>query len=1327
MNRRHFIKNVLLSSAGFIVLPVLSFNEEPGINNTGELEKDFLNPPASARPQAYWMWMNGHITRKGISLDLQRMKEMGLAGAFIYNTGTGIPKGPIVYGSEDWNEMIVYAMAEAHRLGLELSIHNSPGYSSTGGSWVPPEMSMQQLVWSEIVVHSKGSVDLQLPQPHKKLNYYRDAFVVAYPALNAERTTMKDEMAHIYVNGKEIDKSVLLDKNPETKIKLEAKDGAPAILQIEFLKPFEARAITITRALDNVAFVYDDIYDYPPSFFLEYSDDGNNFQTIGTINMPLVRYITAPGSKNFPLVRAKYFRLSTHVDAWISDIELHAGPRLSGWPGKMNFTDPDKPVEEPVVDDEFFIDPSTVIDITNKLQDDGRILWKAPVGNWTILRFGHTCTGTKTVSAPESASGLEIDKFSKEAVDYYFEAFLAKLIFKLKPFAGKTFKAVLIDSYEIGKQNWTSQFPSEFKKRRGYDITSWLPALTGRMVQSINDTEKFLWDVRRTHADLVADNYYGQFNKRCKEAGLQFYAQPYGDGVFDSLQVGQHMDVPIAEFWTRYVPGTLNICKEAVSIAHGYGKKIVSAEAFTGMPSTSRWTEYPYALKSQGDHVYFQGINRFVFHVFVHQPYTTGLPGLTMGPYGTHFDRNLTWSKQAKEWVTYLTRAQYLLQQGLYVADICYFKGEDPATVIPDVNYVDPPTPRNLAGDVIGPDVLLNRIRVEQNKIVLPDGMSYSLLIMAPLKTISPAVVAKLKELVYAGMILVVASRPTDSPGLAGQKEIKNRISQLTNELWGDLDGVVVKERSFGKGKLYWNRALPDILQAQNIKPDFEFTARNPDAAIHYLHRKMGDVEIYFIRNHLRRKEDIVCSFRSDEKNPELWNPETGETSRATLYEFAAGRMNVPVTLSPAGSLFIVFRNKFNDRPFLSVNKNGSELISTKPYDFKTNSYQAVTNNFTITVWLKPDTYAFPAKGVVIFPPEAEVIYGVGHAACGLSAGQNVVSIFEREKGPNREARQRVTSVLPVEGWTHVAVRYQQGSPSLFINGALVAEQKASGKIIHPGLDTPPTDEFLSASFEGNHTKPEFYNRALGEDAIYLLFIKGLPAPELPSFIEFIKTRDGVVKTKIWENGIYVFKNRDQIKRHEIEQCKTITVQSPWQIKFPAGAGAPASIQLKNLISLHRHTDFNVRHFSGTAVYLTSFLFSEKRSHKNQTIRLDLGRVEAIAEVKLNGKNLGILWKEPYNIDIAKILKAGINELEIAVTNLWPNRMIGDEYLPKENEYDKNGFITQFPDWYVQDKPKPGQRITFSSWNNFKKTDPLLESGLLGPIRLIIGVEKIIE
>lgn len=1320
-DRRHFLKHTLLTSAGLLVLPLLSFEEEG--KKAGEddaLEKGFSSPPASARPLAFWMWMNGHITKEGITRDLATMKQMGLAGAFVYNTGMGIPKGPVAYGSERWLALLLHAMNTARGLGLDLYLHNSPGYSSTGGERVTPEISMQQLVWTELLVESRGQVDVNLPQPYTKQDYYKDSFLLAFPA-TAEKMRMQDALESVWVNGRAIDKNRLILKSGSGGVELQPDSRGQAVLQLAFAEPFEARAISITRKPRPSANLYEDAYDHPPGIVLQSSSDGLRFETVCAVSMPLLRFLDAPGTKTFPPVKAKFFRLVTAQPTMLTGVELTAAPRLNDWAGKANFTDRQTAGNEQVVEKEFIIDPATVVDLSAQLPANGRLSCRLPAGRWTLLRIGHTCTGTETIASPEGAGGLEIDKFSRQAVDAYFQLYLDRFWQRLKPFAANSFKGFLIDSYEIGRQNWTANFPADFEEITGYPILAWMPAFTGRIVQSVNDSEKFLWDVRSTQATLVAENYYGRFKEHCAARGLQFYAQPNGDGVFDSLQAGQQLDVPMAEFWARYVPGTLNLCKQAVSIAHGYGKKTVAAEAFTAMPKLSKWSGYPVAFKSQADYFYALGINRLVFHVMVHQPYTTGFPGMTMGPYGTHFDRNNTWTGQAAEWVDCLSRTQYLLQQGWPVADILYFKGEEPESGIPDLNYVDPPVPKSLAGDVIGPDVLLRYLKIEGNEIVLAGGSRYRLMIAAPLKKLSLPLLQRLKELVAQGMILVVTERPEAAMGLGKGSDAE--VKKIAGEVWGELDGKTRKEKAFGNGMLYWNKPFGEVLQEQSIAPDFEFTALHNDAAIHYTHRRLGETEIYFVSNQLRRSESIVARFRVKGKLPEGWNAETKESGQFLLYAFEKEQTLVPLELPPSGSLFVLFRQRATANAAHTIWQNGAVLQSTRPFPFRRpDPFPDITNHFTLLLWIKPDTPSDAPKGVLIFPPEGAVVYGRGHAACGLSAGQNGVRVYERESGSNRSAREVIRVEQPLEGWTHLALRYQEGKPSLFVNGKLVALAEGSGNMVHPGLGTPPTDEAFSAFFEGDSTAPELEAVALSEEAIRQHYQKGLPLPAGPSPIQIRRAKAGALLATVWQNGDYTLAGDTTKKELTITACKQEVLQGPWQVGFPPHLGAPASIRLEKLISLHRHPQFGVKHFSGKASYQIQFGLA-KAVEPQQRVLLDLGRVEVMAEVVLNGKRMGVLWKEPFQLDITKALRPGHNELLIVVTNLWPNRLIGDAQLPEENEYSENGFILRLPDWYLQNQPKHGRRIGFATWNPFRKEDPLLESGLLGPVRLFFGVE----
>jgi hypothetical protein len=1123
------------------------------------IEKGFLQPPTSAGPYTYWMWMNGNITKKGITLDLEAMKQSGVAGAMIFNNAVGIPRGPVDFASDEWSDMILHAAVEANRLGLDLTMHNSPGYSGAGGPWISPEMSMQELVWTESLAVAAGPIDIQLPKPYAKRGYYRDAFVLAYPALPVEHAVMEDMVEKITINGAEVDKKLLLDKNPETKMRLDPTADQPALMILEFSEPFEARAISIIRKADEPPNRFHGPKDYVRNFELEASDDGTKFHNVCTITMPVLRQMDAPGSQSFPAVKAKYFRLTTRQPTSICEIALHAEPRLQGWPGKANFCAPagDDSASRQQIEPELIIDPKKIVDLSDKMDSDGRLKWDAPAGSWTILRIGHTTTGEYVYAVPDSIAGLECDNFSKESVDLHFNTFIKPLLNKLGPLVGKSFNGIAIDSWEAGKQNWTKNFPEDFKSRCKYDIRSYLLAMTGRIIGSVEKTNQFLFDIRRVQADLLAENYYGRFHELCKNNGLIFTAEPYGDAVFDSLQITEKLDIPMAEFWAHR-SGDVRAYL-APSAAHTFGKPIAAAEAFTGAPENTRWTECPNNLKAEGDWVFTAGINRLVFHTTVHQPYTTGLPGMTMGPFGTHFDRNSTWNRQASGWTSYINRTQYLLQQGLYVADICYFKGENPSSGVPNVSSM---LPSGYAADVANRDVILNRMIVKDGRIFLPDGMNYSLLALPQLNSISLALLQKIRDLVASGMTLAVQNKPDSSPGLFSTNA---EVKALADELWGNLDGVKVTERTYGKGRIIWIKSLAEIPNRLQIKPDFGFAAGNKDAAVRYVHKRIGEMDMYFVANCSRREEQVACSFRVDGKQPEIWDPETGEISGAALYEFKDGRTRVPLHLEPAGSVFVVFRK----------------------------------------------------------PPQVPVYHSV----------------------------------------------YRDGV-----------------KLIEAA--------------------------------------EPLPEPMSPAPLRMKCTTNGKIEALIWRDGDYRFQNARTSASIKVENtCRTLPINGSWIVQFPAGLGAPDAIRMDALDSLSKNSEFGVRHFSGTMTYVKTISLN-KDFINDQRVFLDLGHVEVIAEVNLNGRDLGILWKDPFRVDVTKALREGENELKIKVTNLWPNRLIGDEYFPAEDEYTALGAIVKLPEWFVKDLPRPGPRIAFSTWRHYTKNDPLPASGLIGPVKLFTAVQR---
>ena len=1257
----------------------------------GQLESGFRQPPDSARPQTYWFWMNGHVTRDGITRDLEAMKRVGLGGAFIFDGGTYLPKGPVDYLSPAWRDLMGHAVREGNRLGLEIGMHNGPGWSSSGGPWITPERSMQQLVWTETTVSGPKRIDIALPQPSANEGYYRDAFVLAFPTPAGEDAP--------YPHGQPVHVD---PQNP---------------LVLKFAEPFEARAITVFPGHAGRL----------PNLTLEASDDGVTYRRIGSVNNPGRHGIQPPAILSFPAVHARYFRLVPAGAGDLADVALHHGERIEDWTFKSNLAyRAGREMQPPAASGrEFAIDPAQVRDVTAQVDSEGHLTWDAPAGAWTILRIGQTATGQKNISASQSGQGLECDKMSRQATEFHFTHVVDQVIAAAGPAAAKSFGAIEIDSYEAGMQNWTAQFPEEFRQRNGYDIRAYLPAMTGRIVGDRAISERFLFDVRRTQADLMAEYYYGWMGELCRRRGLKFYIEGYGPGTFDELQVGGVPDVPMTEFWER-TPWTPNrVVKMVSSAAHIYGKPVVAAESFTGEETTARWQEYPYSLKILGDYMFSLGLNQMVFHRYAHQPHPDAAPGMAMGPWGFFFDRNNTWFEQSKPWVEYLTRSQYLLRQGNYVADVLYFVGEQSPNI---AEFEIPAMPAGYTYDLVNADVLLHRATVRDGRIELAGSGSYRVLVLpGDLKGMTPELARKLRDLVDAGA-KVAGPVPEFSPTLRGYPAADAEVRQIGERLRGRV----------------LSGSLTEVLHQIGVRPDFEYSSRNPDGALSWLHRKLADGDLYFVANRQRRSEDVVCTFRVAGRQPELWNAETGEIARPAIYSTDDGRVSVPMHVGPAESVFVVFRGAARQH-----------LTTILPYRVALPAEAKMVNNFTIAVWVKPDIdlRLMPhesatgridetGKNYVVPAPEGDTLYGEGHAAAGIAVGRNGAYVVERS---STSAPAVLVWNGPVSGWTHLAVVYRGGRPSLFLNGKLVREGVASGKLVHPGTGAPPPapetvfhfdqlDALLRTSghpsppsqgfvyyFEGNMTKPEVFNQALTDQRILELASAKMPAPEAPPDIQWSLRPDGTVEGLVWRTGRYALQNGAAV---QAQVADPVELAGPWHVAFPAG---PA-ITLPELISLHKHPDPAVKYFSGTATYAHDLNISGDALGGGKRVVLDLGRVEVIAEVRINGKDLGILWKEPYRIDVTDAVHAGANALEIRVTNLWPNRLIGDERLPPENQFGSGAEhgILRVPDWYLNGEPKPaGGRTTFVTWQFYKKDDPLLESGLLGPVRILYPVRAV--
>ncbi|WP_372772704.1 glycosyl hydrolase [Mangrovibacterium sp.] len=718
-----------------------------------------------------------------------------------------------------------------------------------------------------------------------------------------------------------------------------------------------------------------------------------------------------------------------------------------------------------------------LVDLTDKLDEDGNLRWNAPTGNWKILRFGYRPTG-------RNLNGVfYIDHLSKEVFDLHWENTAGLLLNEMSPEERKAFGYVECDSWEAGDPNWTKYFAEEFKKRRGYDIVKFLPVLVGTTINSTEESDRFQNDFKLTISDLISENHYEHQRDVAHQHGLQSYAEAAGPHQFQSdlLKCVGRCDVAMGEFWMpsphREKPSGRFLVREAATAAHIYGINRVFAESFTSVGPN--WEESPFLMKAAADQAFCDGLNWICFHTFSHRPSITDVPGMTHSA-GTHFDRTITWWNQSASFVDYLSRCSHMLQQGLFVADVLFYKGHGMRSNGDASEWEDglknPPSSLGIGYDYdkCNEEVLLTRLSVENGKLVLPDGLSYSVLVLDTISPVSFKAMQKLVELAEQGATIV-----GKAPGaFLGNADDADGYKKLVGRIWGEQHKG---ESKIGKGRFVWNATIREALVQKKVLPDFEVSGVSKQGVVDFIHRETGDTDIYFVSSRWQPVEKVECTFRVTGKQPELWNPVTGEIRKLTNFKQENGRTIIPIEFDPCGSYFIVFQEPVTEQ----------------------------------------------------------------------NTGQN---------------------------W---------------------------------------------ASYQTVHQ------------------LKG-----------------------------------------------------SWEVRFDTQWGGPASATFEELGDWTMNRDKGIKYYSGKATYHKTFDMSESFQNTGSEYYIDLGEVHEVAEVRLNGEDLGVLWTKPFKVNITSALKEKGNKLEIDVVNLWPNRLIGDEFLPEDERY------------------------TSTNIRKFTKATKLLRSGLIGPVRI---------
>ncbi|MFA7003566.1 MAG: glycosyl hydrolase, partial [Verrucomicrobiia bacterium] len=1145
-----------------IVLLALCALANPGTAADNLTEK-FASPPDQTKPWCYWYWISDNISKEGITRDLEAMARVGIGGALIGNVvDKDAPLGTVRIFSDEWWASLEHAIREAGRVGVQIGVFNGPGWSQSGGPWITPKQAMRYVVSSETRVKGPAKFAGKLPVPKEP---FEDIAVLAFPAPRADATRLAALSPRVRCSPAVEQAAVLADGDPATGVPFPegaASKGKPFTVDLETKEAFTARTLLL--------YPHDGLFRVKCE--LQVADDQGTFTTVREFEMdrrgssPEHQVNVGPMLKGpvviaFPPRTSKHFRL-VFTGLWgkggLAEIELTGSARLERFVekqlGKMfpaglplwdaylwpAAPEPDQP--------DLAVARDRIIDLRGKLGADGTLRWDVPEGEWIILRTGMTPTGAVNHPTTVEGTGPECDKMSRAAIAAHFDGFVGKLLARMPAPTRRAFRRVVIDSYEVGSENWTDGFGEDFQKTYSYDPKPWLPVLTGRIVGSADQSDRFLWDLRRLVANRIARDYVGGLRDVAHRHDLRLWLENYGHWGFPAefLQYGGQTDELGGEFWVReganWPAGSVEL-RAASSAANIYGKPVVSAEAFTSAISPFQLT--PAALKSRGDWAFCEGINHFVLHVYIHQPWEDRHPGLNAW-FGTEFNRHNTWFDASRVWVDYLRRCCFLLQQGTRVADVAYFIGED-APKMTGIRQPEPPAGCDF--DYINAEVILDKLTVKNGLLTLPHGTTYRALVLPELATMRPEVLRTIVALSKAGA-KIIGPAPSRSPSMANYPRCDEDVRRLAAELRTE--------------------------SRLDMAPDFQSEKR-----LRFTHRRSGSTDIYFVANPKAEEVTTIAAFRVSGKAPELWCPVTGRITRPAVYDEAGGTVRLPLHLGPHGSVFVVFREPADAKRVVAVTRNGEPLLDTKwPPPVPADTASAKPGNFTVAVWAKPtaDTTLLPeankgASGLgaprndAVFPPHGASFGGAGHAGSGLAVGRNGVVVLEH--GASYFAPVLVHAT-PLADWTHVAVVYRDSQPNLYLNGVPAHRGLKSSFTVHgpSGAD---------AKFRGELGSLESIPRALS-DAEVVQLMKTTPRPGVPLAAAAIElTRDGALA---WQPGAYELKSADgKTQTFNVPSVRVPQeLMGPWEVQFTSG-----KVPFDKLEDWTARPEETIRHYSGKA------------------------------------------------------------------------------------------------------------------------------------------------
>lgn len=860
----------------------------------------FQNPEKKYLPKTWMHAMNGNLSKPGFTEDFKAMKEAGIGGAIFFHVHRRnkpySSEGPIRFGNEEFYEHLVHAAEQADKNDIEFGIHNADGWTSSGGPWVTPEMSMKRITWSEqyvqVTPNNHNNKTLLPPQPGYYEQFYRDVAVIALPA-NKYNQSNAFSNAKVTASDPTLNAALLTDNDWDSTLTFNKNKANNYWVQVEVDEPTTLRSLHIETPNRH------------GDAALQISSDGVNFTTVvEKLRRPrpgarLWAFSPQLVSEQTDGYKAKFFRLVFDKPITLKRFDLWSVPRIDDW-FSMNSMERGQVSLTPQINSDAITKAKDVLVLNRgKLPKDGI---KLPEGNWRILRFGYTSTGAYNVPATVEGEGLEVDKFDAKALQFHFDAFVGKLLKKVQAKGIKSLKTTEIDSYEVGGQNWTSGIEHTFQEKFGYDFIKWLPLLTGRVIESPEHTGAILQEYRQHLSDLMVENYFGEFTRLSHQYGLESYIEPYGWGPFDELASGGKADRLMGEFWVKSFPGKDKVyhgrTSAAISSGHIYGKNIISAESFTS--TTVNWKGHPYYYKHHGDHMWARGINETMFHRFAHQPNNHIKPGMTMDSIGSHIDRTQTWwNNGGTHWFKYLARGSYLLQQGVPDADFLVHLGD----VAPVRGNSKVEIPAGFGYDFTNTDVLLNRVSVKDGWLVLPEGTRYKALYLTKTDYLHVKTLKRIQALVAAGAT-IIGNKPKEVIGFS-EWQNKAEFKHIADELWADSSNTI---KAYHKGRVS-NLSLEETIKQLKFQPDLLI---NNEPVKVFAKRRINGNDLYFFHSEQPTFQQISIDIRDGDGIPEIWNNTDGTIEPVQNYRRNGNRIIIDLALEPYASRFILLRRDNN-------------------------------------------------------------------------------------------------------------------------------------------------------------------------------------------------------------------------------------------------------------------------------------------------------------------------------------------------------------------------------------------------------------------------------